>query len=94
MNMTQQHRNDVLVVDGWHIVRNEYLAMAGTGIDVGNNVYFRLYHACEKGMTKTVRSAGNRGGSGGVLVCKTCTKQAPDVVQGYMNLIEWSMSDE
>lgn len=90
MNMTRQHPNDVLVVDGWHIVRNEYLALVGTSLDTPNKVYFRLYHACESGMTKTRRTAGP---SDGPRMCDSCKKLAPDVVQGYMNLIDWSMED-
>ena len=93
--MRKQHPNNVLVEEGRHIVRNESRYLAGTGFDSPLRLTFNLYHACEKGMTKTRRSAGpsDVGDGTGRWVCNDCTRQAPDVVQGYMNLIDWSMED-
>ena len=92
--MTRQHPNDVLVHEGWKVVRNESpYNMYGSKKKM---IWFTLYHDHEgpdrnfRGMCTTRRSAGPSDGS---YMCDNCTEQAPDVVQGYMNLIEWSMND-
>ncbi len=87
-----QHSNDVLVEGNWHVVRNERpYDMYGKK---KKYIWFTLYHNHEHwpnlGMCSTERSAGP---SDGTWMCGMCTKQVPDVVAGYMNLIKWSMED-
>ncbi len=94
------HKNDVLVEDGWHIVRNE--RNYGMGGKNKQYIYFMVYHAHTgypstsgthyTGLCTTERTGMYDNGTW-QWTCTNCRSHAPDVVSGYMNLIEWSMND-
>ena len=90
----------MLVEEGWHIVRNE------RNYDMyGKNkkaIWFMVYHEHIgmpstmghkfTGLCTTERSGMYYNGSW-TWTCTNCRNTAPDVVNGYMNLIEWSIAD-
>jgi len=89
----RQNQNDVLVEGNWTIVLNE------RPYDIYGNkkryIWFNMYHdhphcKANKGLCHAERAAGS---SDGGWICAICTRPAPDVVEGYMNLIVWRMED-
>jgi hypothetical protein len=88
-----QHPNDVLVKDGWHIVRNE---------DPIQKVrWYSVYHNHEGmgGMYRTVvnphltKSLSAHEEQYEIVPrrsCRYCDEQAPAVVDGFMRMIKWS----
>ena len=90
----KQHPNDVLVEDGWHIVRNErkYDAVYG---GIHSSIWFTVFHD-HKGLVGLCAAArkGMYYDGSWTWRCNKCQKDAPDVVQGYMHMIDWSMSHD
>ena len=92
------YKNDILIEDNWHVVRNERdYSLYG---EDKKYIFFNVYHFHEgekfTGLCTADRSwiiGGCRSG-GSVWTCTSCQTESPDIINGYMNLIEWSMSHD
>ena len=92
------HKNDILVEDGWHVVRNERpYDMYGKK---KKYIYFNVYHYHDGkevftgGMQYTGLCTSERMWLDQGWRCTSCQMNSPDIINGYMRLIEWSMSHD
>jgi hypothetical protein len=99
----ENHPNDVIAKDGWHVVRNER-SYDLYGMDK-KLIWYNTYHYHEgvglspchqvpSAMEGLVFSSTTEVTLEPHLWCRRCSEEAPDYIQGFLKLIAWGDKHE